>query len=266
LSLTDEVMSRRVGRWPIVNVLHALLAPLTGFWRRNASASAAPAAESLVQTYLDAGERPLNVRVQTTFALLNQSHPAVATLYRERRLWDDLAASEVSADLRATLAAALERQREAALLQLAGGGGIIGGFFRVLLTVGALLWVPFIQPVLEGMLKLPEIRWDWWTQGRNLAGLIVGVLSGESLLRNVTFLIIWFTVIWLALRWGTQRRVARFLARMRSPDERDPSLNLTAQAVQWMEGLLTPLRRSSERTTDLARRAAALEKTNGAAA
>jgi hypothetical protein len=116
------------------------------------------------------------------------------------------------------------------------------------------------------MLKLPEIKWDWWTQGRNLAGLIVGVLSGESLLRNVTFLIIWFTVIWLALRWNTQRRVARFQARMRSPDERDASLNLTAQAVQWMGELVGPLRRASDQTADLARRAAALEQTNSAAA
>jgi hypothetical protein len=74
------------------------------------------------------------VRVQTTFALLHQSHPAVAALYRQRRLWDDMAAEEVSADLRADLAAALERQRDAALQQLAGGGGIIGAFFRALLT------------------------------------------------------------------------------------------------------------------------------------
>ena len=42
--------------------------------------------------------------------------------------------------------------------------------------------------------------------------------------------------------------------------------NLTAQAVQWMEGLLAPLRRSTEQTAALARRAAALEQTSGAAA
>jgi GTPase Era involved in 16S rRNA processing len=273
LAMTDEVLRARVARWPLVNLVHTLLSPLLAVWRSNAAPAGprfgAGGAESMVETYLgacDGAGGGVARLVQTTFAQLRQSQPLVATLYRHNRLWEDMPAELAAGELRRTLAVTVERQRDVALQRLSGRNGVVAPLLRWLLTVGALLWFPFIQPVLEGMLKLPEIRWDWWTQGRNLAGLIVGVLSGESLLRNVTFLIIWFTVIWLALRWGTQRRVARFLARMRSPDERDPSLNLTAQAVQWMEGLLAPLRRSTEQTADLARRAAALEQTNGAAA
>jgi len=273
MAMTDEVLRARVARWPLVNLVHTLLSPLLAVWRSNASPAGprfgAGGAESMVETYLgacDGVSGGVSRLVQTTFAQLRQSQPLVATLYRHNRLWEDMPAELAAGELRRTLATTVERQRDVALQRLSGRNGVVAPLVRWLLTVGALLWFPFVQPVLEGMLKLPEIRWDWWTQGRNLAGLIVGVLSGESLLRNVTFLIIWFTVIWLALRWGTQRRVARFLGRMRSPDERDPSLNLTAQAVQWMEGLLAPLRRSTEQTAALARRAAALEQTSGAAA
>jgi hypothetical protein len=253
LALTDEVMSRRVARWPMVNVLHALLAPLTAFWRRNAGASAAPAAEGLVQTYLDAGERPLNVRVQTTFALLNQSHPAVAALYRDRRLWDDLAASEVAADLRATLAAALERQREASLQQLAGGGGIIGGFFRTLLTVGALLWFPIVQPILEASLQTGFTRTT-----RELLLLIVQVLGTTYLLKNAVFLLIWYLVLWTLIRWNTQRRVNRLLSRWRAADSRDPSVNLATATIEWIDGLVEPVRSARSRADAIVQRTEAL--------
>jgi hypothetical protein len=253
LSLIDEVMSRRVARWPLVNVLHALLAPLTAFWRRNATLAAQPAAESLVQLYLDAGDRPLPVRVQTTFALLHQSHPAVSTLYRHRRLWDDMAADEVSADLRATLASALERQRAAALEQLAGGGGIVGGFFRTLLTVGALLWFPIVQPMLQALLQGGVTRTT-----RELLLLAVQLLGTTYLLKNAVFLLIWFTVLWLLIRWNTQRRVNRLLTRWRGADTGDPSVNLAAATLEWIDGLIDPVRTARQRADALVERTEAL--------
>jgi hypothetical protein len=202
-----------------------------------------------VQTYLDAGERPLNVRVQTTFALLNQSHPAVAALYRERRLWDDLVAADVAADLRATLAAALERQREAALQQLAGGGGIIGGVFRTLLTVGALLWFPIVQPILEASLQTGFTRTT-----RELLLLIVQVLGTTYLLKNAVFLLIWYLVLWTLIRWNTQRRVNRLLMRWRAADSRDPSINLATATIEWIDGLVEPVRSARSRADAIVQR------------
>jgi hypothetical protein len=166
----------------------------------------------------------------------------------------ELAAGE----LRRTLAATVERQRAAAVQRLAGRGGVVAPVFRWALTIGALLWFPLVQPILQGMLSLPDLGLNLWTDGRKLAALIVGVLSGESLLRNVTFLIIWFTVIWLWLRWGTQRRVSRLMSRWKSPDARDEPLNLGVQALRWMSNLLAPLRTVRERTDDVARRAKSL--------
>jgi hypothetical protein len=271
LALTDEVLRERVARWPLVNLVHTLLSPLLAVWRSNVGASARGGlgpggAEALVEAYLDgaggAGGRGVAALVQTTFAQLRQAQPAVAGLYRDNRLWEDMPAELASGELRRTLAGTVERQRAAAVQRLAGRGGVIAPLFRWLLTIGALLWFPLVQPILEGMLSLPDLGLNLWTDGRKLAALIVGVLSGAALLRNVTFLIIWFTVIWLALRWSTQRRVARLLGRWRSADYPNESLNLTTQALRWMDGLLAPLRAGRERTDDLLKRAQALGMTD----
>ena len=150
-----------------------------------------------------------------------------------KRLWADMPPETAAGELRRTLAATVERQRTTAVQRLAGRGGVVAPVFRWALTIGALLWFPLVQPILEGMLSLPDLGRDLWTDGRKLAALIVGVLSGAALLRNVTFLIIWFAVIWVWLRWGTQRRVGRLLSRWKSPDSRDEPLNLSVQALQW---------------------------------
>jgi hypothetical protein len=268
LAMTDEVLRERVARWPLVNLVHTLLSPLLAVWRSNAGAAGTRGAESMVEAYLNGCDPAggLSRLVQSTFAQLRQSQPTIATLYRHNRLWEDMPAELAAGELRRALATTVERQRAVALEKLSGRTGVVAPLLRWLLTVGALLWFPFVQPVLAGMLSVRERWWDLWSHGQEVLRLVVGVLSGESLLRNVTFLIIWFTVIWLALRWGTQRRVNRFLARVRSPAERDVSLNPTAQAVQWMAALLSPLRQHCERMTDLARRANAVDGAAGAAA
>ena len=277
LALTDEVLRERVARWPLVNLVHTLLSPLLAVWRSNVGAAARGGGgprggEALVEAYLDgagggggsANGRGMAGLVQATFAQLRQAQPTVATLYRHNHLWEDMPADMAAGELRRTLAATVERQRAAAVQRLAGRGGVVAPVFRWLLTVGALLWFPFVQPVLQGMLSLPDLGRDLWSDGRKVAALVVGLLSGAALLRNVTFLIIWFTVIWLWLRWGTQRRVGRLLSRWKSPDARDEALNLNAQAMRWMADLLAPVRRVRERTEDVARRAMALGGPTGA--
>jgi hypothetical protein len=85
--------------------------------------------------------------------------------------------------------------------------------------------------------------------------MVVGLFSGEMLLKNGGFLVLWFLVIWLALRWNTQRRLGRLLARWRTAAGADPSLSLSAQSLEWMGDLVEPIRRSHERMADLAGRA-----------
>jgi hypothetical protein len=221
-------------------------------WRANLSPAGSlrlQGADALVEAYLQHDGRPVAGLVQSAFAQLRQSQPAVAALYRDNHLWEDMPADLAAADLRRQLAATVERQRDAARERLAGRRGWIGAPLRWILTIGALLWFPLIQPLLEAFLTT-----DIEQTPRKLAGLVVSILSGTALLKNVSFLALWFLVIWLALRWNTQRRVGRLLARWKSADYPDRSLNLTSQALEWMAGLVEPIRRTRERVESLVQR------------
>lgn len=269
LAMGDEILRKRVARWPLVNLVHTLLSPLLAVWRSNIGPAARHglrAADALVDAHLELDGRALPARVQATFAQLRQSHPDIGELYRHNRLWEDLPSENAAAELRRSLAGAVGRQREAAVERLAGRRGILAPLFRWLLTIGALLWFPLVQPVLAGFLNDESLQINWYPDWRKLMALAVSVLSGEALLKNVTFLIIWFTVIWLALRWNTQRRLARLMERWKSVDYPDPSLNLAAQAMQWMRSLLDPIAAAGERMKSLAERTQALRERSSAEA
>jgi hypothetical protein len=124
---------------------------------------------------------------------------------------------------------------------------------RWLLTVGAVLWFPFIQPILHGVLAVPGTH-----SIRSLVILTVEVLGVNYLLSSCGFLILYFIALWLALRWNTQRRVARLLGNWQTTAFSDPSLSLPAQTLQWMEQLLAPLRQARQRMESLASRAEAM--------
>ncbi|HLL91086.1 MAG TPA: hypothetical protein VK324_17435, partial [Tepidisphaeraceae bacterium] len=138
------------------------------------------------------------------------------------------------------LAAALDEQRRAVLAR-AGGGRLLLAPVRWLLTVGALLWFPIVQPVLAlgHDRSLTDAAW-----------LLVRVLSAQALLESAAFLAIWFVVLWLALRWGTQRRVARLLARRGGGDA-----DLAAVTVRWADDLLAPVKAGHARAAGVAERA-----------
>jgi hypothetical protein len=261
LAMSDEILRRRVARWPLVNLVHTLLSPLLAVWRSNVGPGGRGGlrgADALVDSCLGGDGEPLPARVQAAFAQLRQANPAVAELYGANRLWESMPADAASHVLRRALAATVDRQRAAATEALAGRRGVVAPAVRWLLTVGALLWFPFIQPVLAAFLQDQTLSVSWTPDWRRLAGLVVSVLSGEALLKNAAFLSLWFLVIWLALRWNTQRSLGKLLARWRSADHPDPSLNLTTQTMQWMRDLLLPVDRAAERMRSLSDRAAAL--------
>src|SRR5207302_10430931 len=90
---------------------------------------------------------------------------------------------------------------------------------------------------------------------RSIGSVIVSVLSINNLLGALTFLLAYFAMLWLVLRWDTQRRVTRQFARWyRLEDPADPALNLDGQALNWLGGLLEPIRVAREQMDALARR------------
>ena len=145
-AMVDEVMTARVARWPVVNVLDTLLTPVTSIWRQNVGAGRTT--ELLVNAMTDGGGRSLSASVQATFSLLQQTHPMIGSLFGQQKLWEQVPADESAATLRRLLVGALERQRAAAMERIARRG-IFMPLVRWLLTIGAILWFPIVQPVLE---------------------------------------------------------------------------------------------------------------------
>ncbi|HEV8291750.1 MAG TPA: hypothetical protein VGP94_07485, partial [Tepidisphaeraceae bacterium] len=274
MALADELMEKRVAKWPIVNLLHILLSPLVSLARRRLPLPqqfALDSSDSMVGAYLQSlpttrgeiadGNTPTSGRsaaavIQSTFAFLHQSFPAISRLYGNWKLWESMAAQTAESDLRRRFNTTVERQRSRLREQL-GVSGVISAFFRILLTIGALLWFPIIQPLLEAFLSGHAIR--------DLTLLAVRLLGVTYLLKTVAFLAIYYTLLWLILRWDTQRRIDKFLWRWQESRNIDPTLSLMGQAVEWLNELLTPIRSATERLQNVVQRADELKKSLEAA-
>jgi hypothetical protein len=260
-AMTDGVLAGRVARWPLVNIIHVMLSPLRLLIRQNIS-SARPGlsgAESLVAAHLSPVQGSVASLVQAAFAQLHQSYPAISSLYGRRKLWERMDADLAETRLRADLAQTIAGQRGEVMSRLAGRRGVFAPLARGLLTIGALLWFPFIQPVLVVLLQANQP-----TQSlRELALLIVGIFSTTSLLKNAAFLILWFLFLWGWLRWDTRRRVDRLLSKWKTSEQSDPSLNLMTQTLQWMDDLLEPVRSAHQRLASLVQRMQSLGDETG---
>jgi hypothetical protein len=274
LALADELMEKRVAKWPIVNVIHVLLGPLVSLARRRLPLSqqnALAGAEEMVGIYLatlptSQGEiidvsaggsgRSAAAVVQSTFAFLQQSNPAIGRLYAKWKLWESMPAQTAEAELRRRLSGTVERQRSSLREQFRSGGPI-GTVVRWLLTIGALLWFPLVQPVVEALLAGHALR--------DLTFLTVQLLGVTYLLKSVAFLVIYYVILWMILRWDTQRRIDRFLWRWKEGRKIDPTLSLAGQAVEWLNELLSPIRGATERFENVVRRADELKRSLEAA-
>ena len=237
LALLEPALHKRMSRWPVVNVIDSVLAPLLSLVKRNLSVSPAAGSGVELDVYLSSDGRPISTLVQATFAQLYSTQPDLGMFYVEQKLWDDLPADTAAARLRQRLNAAVDRQRQAVMQRVAGRFGIISPLFRWALTIGAILWFPFIQPVLHLMLA-----GGLKTSGIELARLIVELLGVTYLLKNVTFLLIWFVVLWAILRWDTQRRVERLLNRWKSTASMEDPTSLSGQVLGWIDELIEPIR------------------------
>ncbi len=249
LALGDQLMQKRIARWPIVNILHVLLGPLLTLLRARLPVQqqlGLAGADDLVAQHLaaaDAGGRTLASAVEAAFASLHQTSPQVGRLYGHQKLWEPPMAQQAEADLRRRLAAAIDAQREQ-LRQRFRSGGALSWFFRVLLTIGALFWFPIIQPLLEA----------WVGGARQMILLAVSIFGATYLLKSAGFLAVYYLALWLIIKWDTQRRVDNCVGRWKTHDT-DPNLSLPAQVLEWTAALLDPIHRARRQLADLAHRA-----------
>lgn len=261
-ALVDEAMAARVARWPLVNLVHTLLAPVLSAavaLVRGGTARAMGSSEGLVDAHLSIDGQPLHHVVQGTFAHLHQTSPAIATIYAHRKPWEDRGAERAAIELRNAAIETIERQRAEVVERLGASRSPIAALFRWTLTIGALLWFPFVQPLFEAALQPGFQRTT-----QELALLIVKLLGTTYLLSTAAFLVVYFTVLWLALRWRTQRQVARMLAGWASGRGAD-ELDLSRQTLAWIDGLSGPLLAEHERVRGLADRTTSLRRSSSAA-
>ena len=261
-SVIDECMSRRVARWPLVGIMHGIFSTIGGFIRRNTEAAPRPlfghTADTLVDQHLTAviaptGGKSLADLVQTTFAVLQQTHPSISALYAQRKLWESLPAAAAAGDLRNELVETVNRQRSVASSRAdRHRTSQLADLMRFLLTFGALIYFPFIQPIVQYLFAVHP------PGSPGLMSVLVGVLSMSYLLNALTFFFVYFSLIWLALRWDTQQRVARQFARWSKLESMDPPLSLSGRTMDWITGLLRPVRAAKEELETVAKRAEAL--------
>jgi hypothetical protein len=228
-----------------VNVINSVLGPVMLLVRKNLGPTpAAGSGEATIDAYLLREGQTLAGLVQTTFAQLQQSSPAVATLYREHKLWEQMDADLAAQDLRRRLSGTLEQQRAALLTRLGGGRNPIAALFRWLLTIGAVLWFPLIQPLLEEI-STHDFKWMPLAPAK----VLIHIFGATYLLHSAGFLVIYFLVLWAFLRWDTQRRVNRMVERWKNTATRnlDPATSLTGQVVDWLDTLLAPIRQHVSR-------------------
>jgi len=257
LAVLDDCLKQRCARWPFITIIQGLAAPVTAMFRRRLALDqqrVLEGPESLAEAYLRPGGQDLSQSIQTTFAQLQQSQPIVSSLYRNRKLWEARQADLAAAELQRNIAETLTRQRAVVARRVFGRSGLIGGTIRWLLTIGALLWFPILQPILEAVLQPAPSATI-----RAIALEVVRALSVTFLLKTLTFMILWFVIIWLIVRWDTGRRVDRQLQRWKISDSLDPGLSLPGQTMEWLSRLTEPVRTARERLEDLVKRAESLK-------
>ena len=82
--------------------------------------------------------------------------------------------------------------------------------------------------------------------------MAVRVLSVQILLESAVFVLLWYFVLWLVIRWQTQRKVERGVRR--GPIAGDGSQTPHDVTIEWLDDLLQPIRRRIERIEQLIER------------
>ncbi len=238
MSIHDQASRLRLARWPIVNVIDACLWPVMAVIRRNLSPDGATTSSTVAGLLADLTPK-LDARINAVFAELRTTDPSISELYAAGKLWDHAPAAAKVDDLTHRLREALDAREQAAGSTAGQGWGAISWPARLILTAGAVLWFPLIQPVLEIVLR-PD--WSWAGVTRETLWMVVQLLGASYLLKSVGFLAIYLLSLWAFLRFLTGRRAARVVRRIDDPTTGDPVASLYAQVDAWAEQLVEPIR------------------------
>jgi len=191
--------------------------------------------------------RDVASHLRGVFAELSQRDATVLTLYESAKLWEHAVADKQASILAERLDNALAGHRDRLQSGL-GRPGALSRFIAVIVTIGAALWFPIVQPILNIVLQN-----DITSISKQSVLLIVQLLGATYLVQSVGFLVIYFLSLWMWLRWRAYRLVDRAL--LRSTDAAHPA----AVVMAWTDSLVAPLRQETEKLRSLSDRIAKLD-------
>jgi 50S ribosome-binding GTPase len=244
-AVTEPAVTARLARWPIVGALNSVLSPVLSLAQRGASKTgiATPA----IDPWLSEAGADLPTLISTTFAQLHQTNPAIGELYAQQRLWEHAPSQYAAAKLRTRLSETIARQRDAAIAPPRLNW--LGAPIRWLLTIGAVLWFPLVQPILEALLQ-PGVT----ARTLNVALLAVKLLSVAHLLMSLAFLALYFLTLWMLLRYGVVQSLSRLTQRWARDDAAQRDLSCAGAAMDWIDDLFDPIRDAHRQVESLVER------------
>lgn len=249
--IIERASRKRIGRWPIVNVIDVLLAPITSVFRRNVLGLTST--KQSVRAIVKDLTPPLDASLRAVFADVRRRDPTVAEAYGDAAPWNDRESELAVEDLTTRLADAMESRKAYAVAKAGAGHGKSTAPVRWLLTLGAAVWFPIVQPVLEIVLN-PHSTITGLT--RETIWHVVRLLGSTYLLQSVGFLAVYFVLLWATLRYLTGRRCEKLLRSVDSTLTGEAANSIEREAETWVDGLVEPL---AAQTKHLERLATAID-------
>jgi hypothetical protein len=240
--LTDEVLRARLRGWPIVGVLDMALWPITQLVSRNLATHPWPhTASARIRSEVEREGKTLPEFVAAGFAQARALEPRLSELFSRDRPWEPEPATRHAAHLERELAQLSLDQLEDLKAKYSGAPWKLLFPLRWLLTIGAVLWFPLVQPVTELLLQESPA-----TSLRSATLLTVQLLSSTYLLKTAAFLLVWFLVLWAWLRYSTHKFVVRRLRDWFTEQESPDGLNAAQLVSEWLDRMLEPVSRERE--------------------
>lgn len=234
--IIERASRRRIARWPIVNVIDVLLAPITSVFRRNVLglASTRQSVRAIVKDHTP----PLDASLRAVFADVRRRDPSITEAYGPAAPWSDRESELAVEELTTRLADAMERRKSYAVDTAGKGHGGATWPLRWGLTLGAAIWFPIVQPVLEIVLN-PNSTITGLT--RETIWHVVRLLGSTYLLQSIGFLAVYFVLLWATLRYLTGRRCEKLLRSVDSSLASDVETSIEREADAWVDVLIEPL-------------------------
>lgn len=180
----------------------------------------------------------LSRELQGVFSRMYQANAQIGEVYADNHLWEPDPARKAVSQLEEQLHNLLRHLQRKAAEQMGKNSRLLAPV-RWLITLGALVWFPIVQPLLEALWRQPEQGGHGW---QTILLLLVRIVSVGYLIQSVVFLLIWYFIWWLILRWHTQRRVDRLLDEQ-SRDEQGAGLRRGRTVASWTNGWVICWRR-----------------------